>query len=308
MKMKKILSVLISAAIAAAVLCACRAERNILPERVTVYLKDSGTIVTEDYADFITGCVFGWLPPTCEREAIKSAACALSSLALRRMADRSGFENSGADITAETDGEFPYMTDEQISEEYGSSAERYMKKVRECTQQAICCAITYNNEPIGAVMCRISSGMTDSGALPFLNGVSMKCDESAEGYESTCALTPLAVKKALASVEGYCGSPHLSGNGAGWFSDPEYADSGTLKSVKFGGVEFTGKQLKDALELRSAAITVSFEQDKFLFTCRGWGDNTGMSLSCAQSLALQGMEMADILGYFYAGAELTTIG
>ena len=311
--MKKIISIVIAAAIAFAAAAAvflilCPREKP-LPDRITIYMKDSGRIITEDYRDFIVGCVFGWMSPACGREAIKSAACALNTLALYRMGARSGFENNGADITAEECGEFPFMTEEQITEEYGSSAPRYLEKVRECTEQAVNYAITYGGEPICAVMCRISSGRTDSGSFPCLAGASAQCDETADGYESTAALTPLEVRKALCNAMGEyaAGSISLVGNGENWFSKAEYADSGTLTSICFGGAKINGELLKNSLELRSAAITVSFTEDKFLFTCHGWGDNLGMSLSCAQTFALQGMKMTDILAYFYSGTELTVL-
>lgn len=273
-----------------------------VPNRVTVYMKDCGEIITEDYCDFLTGCVFGLIPPESEREAIKSTACALNTLAVYRMSNKSGFENNGADLTAEENGEFPYMSEAQIREQYGASAERYLNKVRECTEKAMQYIITYEEAPICAQMCRISSGKTDSGGFAYLAGVSAECDKEAEDWESSCALTPNAVRTALS---GTAGSPHLVGNGAEWFSEPQYAASGTLTGILFGGERVSGEQLKNALGLRSAAITVSFAEDKFLFVCHGFGGNVGMSLSCAQTFALQGMKMTDILAYFYGGTELT---
>ncbi len=273
-----------------------------LPGHVTVYLKDKGEIITEEYCDFLTGCVFGLIPPESEREAIKSAVCALNTLAVYRMAENSGFANNGADITAEENGEFPYMSEAEVRERYGASAERYISRVRECTEKAMRYIITYEEAPIYAQMCLISSGKTDSGAFPYLTGVSAECDTEADGWESSTALTPKAVR---ATLGGIAGKPHLVGNGGEWFSEPQYADTGTLTSILFGGKKISGKQLKDALGLRSAAITVSYAEDKFLFVCRGCGDNVGMSLSCAQTFALQGMKMTDILAYFYKDTVLT---
>lgn len=89
-----------------------------------------------------------------------------------------------------------------------------------------------------------------------------------------------------------------------WFSDPVYAESGTLLYITFNGERVTGAELKRALGLRSTAITVDYTEDRFAFTCLGNGENKGMSVNAADFMSRQGSTAEEILAVFYSGAEL----
>ena len=84
-----------------------------------------------------------------------------------------------------------------------------------------------------------------------------------------------------------------------WFSEPVYDEYGTLVSVKICGQTITGEFIKNTLGLRSAAIEIQFEDDCFVFICKGWGNNTGMSLAAADSMSRDGKTADEILAVFY---------
>ena len=99
----------------------------------------------------------------------------------------------------------------------------------------------------------------------------------------------------------------LPPNTGEWFSEPEYLPSGTLVKIKYGNKELTCAELREALSLRSAAIGVEYTEDMLKFSVKGCGNNVGMSIYCANQLALQGEKMTDILKYFYNGTELAPV-
>ena len=120
---------------------------------------------------------------------------------------------------------------------------------------------------------------------------------NARGFESSAAFTPEKVRSAL-------GGGNLSYNFNEWFYDPVYSDNGSLMFIDFSGERVTGDALQNALSLRSTAISVEFSEDKFVFRCRGWGDNRGMSIYAANFMAKNGKTAEEILKFFYPNAEI----
>ena len=307
-----VISAVTAALVAAAVLLAIKAFPSgavPVPERLTVYLKDEETIISMEYNSFIEGCVFGLISPKSEKEALKSAACAVSTLALYRMSQNSGFSNNGADITAGSGTEFPYSPPQEIAREYGERADYYAERVRAAVEAATGYVITYSGEPIYAAMCESSAGATDSGeehgiALAYLVSVAAEEDTERDGWESVAAFTPRMVRSALAEYA----PAVMSGSPADWFGEAELLSGGTVKEISFCGAEVSGAAVMAALGLRSAAFTVEYTEDLFRYTVHGCGENLGMSLSCADSFALHGMSMEEILAYFYPETTLSAAG
>ncbi len=268
-------------------------------EYVTVLLEEKGQIITVSSRDYIIGCLEGMISPKCEREALRAAAACVSSNARYYRARRGVFSYSGADYSDKLPG-LPYITPEEAAELHG---EKYLSKYADAAENAP--PLTYNGEPIFAAVCEISSGCTDSaadvlgGGFPYLVSVPTELDMECEGYGSVFSFTDQHVYSALSPL---C-EPALTADCSIWFADPQYYDSGTLKSISFGGCELSGEELRNALDLRSAAISVEYSEDRFRFSCRGYGDNLGMSLNYANELALRGKSAEEILKYFYFGID-----
>lgn len=297
-------ALLVLAAVFAAVLILRKPAEQQTPENaaeeyVTVLLEDKGQIVTVSRRDYIVGCLEGMISPKCERETLKAAAACVSSTARYYTARREVFSYSGADFSDKLPG-LPYITPEEAAELHG---EKYFSKYIEAAENAP--PLTYNGEPIFAAVCEISSGCTDNAAdvlgedFPYLVSVPTELDAECDGYNSVFSFTDRNVYSALSSL---C-EPSLTADCSIWFTDPHYFDSGTLKSISFGGCELSGEQIKNALGLRSAAISVEYSEDRFRFSCRGYGNNLGMSLNYANELALRGKNAEDILRYFYFGID-----
>lgn len=268
-------------------------------EYITVLLEDKKQIVTVSRRDYIAGCLAGLVSPRYEREALKAAAACVSSTARYYRARRGVFGYSGADLSDKLPG-LPYITPEEAAELHG---EKYLSKFVEAAENAP--PLTYNGEPIFAAVCEISSGCTDNAAdvlgndFPYLVSVPTELDAECEGYDSVFSFTEQNVYSALSPL---C-EPALTADCSAWFDNAVYYDSGTLKSIYFGGCEISGAELRNALGLRSAAISVEYSEDRFRFSCRGYGDNLGMSLNYANELALRGNSAEDILKYFYHGID-----
>lgn len=275
--------VLLAGVIALAVMLSGRRGSE-APARVSVYDSTAGVIYTMRYEELLAGCVSGLIPKNeeLEPEALKAVAAAESSR-LRYMAGTgSGFEITlGADYT--------------VSEQVPYSAE-ISDKVREAAKSALNVSLTFEGEPFNAPICRVSTGRTEE-CPPYSPSLELPCDVNARGFESSAAFTPEKVRSAL-------GGGNLSYNFNEWFYDPVYSDNGSLMFIDFSGERVTGDALQNALSLRSTAISVEFSEDKFVFRCRGWGDNRGMSIYAANFMAKNGKTAEEILKFFYPNAEI----
>ena len=300
--MKRIVLTLAALIAAVFMLTSCCARGVTPPESVSVWLRGRGEIAVITYNEYITGRVLAQLSPTAEQEALAAAACAANSTALAELAARSGFRNNGADFS----DELPVLCGEELEQAFCGS-HRLIKRVDEAVKKGVSYALTVDGAPAAAPMCAISSGQTEdvSALMPWVEALPCPLDKGAEGYESSAALTTDIVCRALKKI-----APEavLHGNGAEWFSGAEYTKAGTLTSIEFGGRALGGEELREALGLRSACVTVSCEEGGFRFKCRGLGSNTGMSLYTANRMALGGAEMSEILAHFYPEAELAGCG
>lgn len=261
-----------------------KAGENGVPLKISVYDSAAGAIYTPAYDDFLVGCVNGLITQgeRIEPEALKALAIAEDSRLRYIMQTRRGFEYLGADLTINEQA--PYTSN--------ASAE-----IREAVKSALNLSLTYDGEPFNAPICKVSAGKTEE-CPPYSPSLELPCDLNAKGFSSSASFTPEKVRAAL-------GGGNLSYNFGEWFHDAVYSDNGTLLFIDLGDMRMTGDTLRRSLSLRSTAIDVEFAEDRFVFKCTGWGDNRGMSINAANFMAKQGKTAAEILEFFYPGAELS---
>lgn len=298
--MKKLISALLAAAAALLLLCCCRASEQ--PLRVSVYLTEESRIVTLPYRDYIAGCVLGCVPSDCGVEALKAIACAINSRALCVMANPKPAEYCGADFSDSADPCLPYVTEEAARLLHGAQYDILCEKVARAVDFGAERALYFGGGIIPAQLCRCSAGITDSGdeAFPYISA-EIPEDEAAADFISTRAFSTDYVMRTLTERLSLTALPADCGK---WFSGAHYLPSGTLEYISFGGIRLSGAQLMQALGLRSAAITVEYTEQRFLFTVKGSGCNMGLSINAAAVMAQRGCSCEEILSRFYAGAEL----
>lgn len=261
------------------------AKKSPFPQKVTVYLKERSEIVSLDYSEFLEGCLRGFLPENkdlYEPQTLEALAVVVNTNALCALQNRDKFENYGADFS--TGEMFPY-TDKAVN----STARARVKAAAEASAKKY---LTLDGKPVQLDFCRISSGKTIP-KLPAMPSVNLPSDALCKGYLSKNAYTVNEVR-ALSEIKRLREQPEE------WFTEPVYDEYGTLVSVKICGQTITGEFIKNTLGLRSAAIEIGFEDDCFVFICKGWGNNTGMSLAAADSMSRDGKTADEILSFFYS--------
>ena len=96
----------------------------------------------------------------------------------------------------------------------------------------------------------------------------------------------------------------LSGKPAAWPGAASFTPAGYVQAMDWGGVSVPGTRLRALLGLRSACFAVSYEEDGFIFTTKGYGHGAGLSQYGAKAMALTGKHYKDILSHYFPGTQL----
>ena len=101
----------------------------------------------------------------------------------------------------------------------------------------------------------------------------------------------------------------LGDNPALWLSPVSYTESGYIMDIKVGNLTVTGKEVRAALDLRSASFAISYDSAEDLFTIhtQGYGHGVGLSQYGADYMARQGADFKEILTHYYTGVELAVL-
>ena len=81
--------------------------------------------------------------------------------------------------------------------------------------------------------------------------------------------------------------------------------SGRVQSIVINGKNYTGRQVREKLQLASSDFTIEKEGDDFVFVTKGNGHGVGMSQYGAQGMAKEGYGYVDILKHYYQGIDIT---
>lgn len=276
---------------------------------------DLSTEKIEKYTakEFAIGAIAAEMPPSFHTEALKAQGLAALTYAMRlkmQNAEQEDESLKGADFSV-GDGTFTgFMTKEQMQEQYGDHFDAYYEKIEQAAEEICDQLIIYDSQPIVAAYHAISGGKTEAAqnvwqsAVDYLVPVDSAGDELSPDYEKTTTMSAEEVKEKLSSgIDG----TDFSSDPSQWITIVSRTESETVNEVKVGGVSTTGKQIRSLLGLRSADFSVSYQDNAFTFTTKGYGHAVGMSQYGADYLARQGYTYQQILQHYYTGVQIVTI-
>ena len=272
-------------------------------ETIRLYLTSEDKVVNIPFEDYVKGVVAAEMSADNNAEALKAQAVAAYTFAYRRKEMRTAEKYDVSDSYATDQA---YLSDASAKEKWGDSYDVNMKKISDAADAVKGQLIKYNGEPILAVYHSISGGKTESAenvwgeAYPYLVPVESVGDVLSPNYLSTVTFTADEIKTAMSEL-----GITFSENAAEWFGEKKCSDSGTVLTLPVCGTEVKGTDIRAALGLRSANFDVSFSEDSFTFTVRGYGHGVGMSQYGAQFMAQQGSTYEEILCWYYPGCQIT---
>ena len=244
---------------------------------------------------YVMGVVSAEMPALFPKEALKAQAVAARTYQIRKMRE-AGSKQVLYDVGQ------AYATPKERREKWGSHAKEYEKKVAEAVRETKGEIMVYEAEPILAVFHAQSSGKTEDSEnvwvqkIPYLRSVDSSGDLTAPNHE---VQTEIGADMVLQKLSRY-GDLGVSAKTL-QLSVKERTRAGYIRQIAAGRLMLTGKEVREALGLRSADFTVEKKGDTFLFVTEGYGHGAGMSQHGAAALAEKGMSYHDILSHYYTG-------
>ena len=270
----------------------------------------TGTVLEVPVREYLIGVVCAEMPASFAPEALKAQTVAAHTYAeriCRRNRENPDPALFGADFSNDSNVYQAYYTEEQIREAFGSSFDIYHAKISAAVNAVCSELLYYENEPIVAAFHAMSAGKTENaetvwGApLAYLVSVDSSTDADAPNFLETEVFSVQQVKEILLAADP---ALVLSDDPAMWFSAPVVSEAGTVIRLQAGSRIFSGQQIRTLFSLRSAAFTVSYAEDAFTFTTKGFGHAVGMSQYGANAMAQAGCSYQEILAHYYPGTVL----
>lgn len=275
----------------------------------SVLMKETGEVEEVGRVDYVCGVVAAEMSPLNHEEALKAQAVAAYTMACRAKETQQGTPDpnfKGADFSNDPASFQGYLNEAQQRERFGENYEEYRSRIRKAVEAVEGEKLTYQGETALAVYHAISSGRTETpqnvwgGGPEYLKSVESVGDLLAPDYQKQVSFSSAELKEKMSSLEIPFGETP-----AEWFGEPERTQAGTVTAIPVCGVSVKGSEVREALSLRSANFDVSFQNDTFTFTVRGYGHDVGMSQYGANYMANEGSGYREILSWYYPGCEIT---
>lgn len=258
----------------------------------TVHIKRSnGKDITMELEEYLIGVVGSEMPASFAKEALKAQAVSARTFVAKR-----NFEVD--DTTASQ----VFQDDSQLKQVWKESYDENKKRIEEAVTETKGEVLTYQGELITAAFFSSCNGYTNnsedywSNSSPYLRSVESAWDKSVAGNTQTKEFSLTHFSNAL----GFQNSVKSIGK-------PEYFENGYVKSIVIDGIKFSGREIREALSLRSSAFQIKLNKQTIQITTEGFGHGIGMSQYGAKAMAEAGYDYKKILKHYYTDVEITAL-
>ena len=283
-------------------------EKNEENEKmISVYFHNLDEVRTVSMEEYLIGVLPAEMPPSFNEEALKAQAVAARTFIINREKAGNNEEHKGATVCTDFNHCKAYITEEEAKEKWGVDWDNiYKQKISNAVYETKGLIVTYNDEPISAVFHSTSSGKTENSedvwqtSLPYLRSVESEGEEKSPRYTSTVSLSCDEFKSIISKANQ---NAVFNDNPESWIGKSEYNESGSVKTITLGGVEFKGTDVRNMFSLRSANFKITVD-DNIIFNVTGNGHGVGMSQYGANYAAENGYNYEKILKKYYQGVEI----
>lgn len=245
-----------------------------------------------DIESYLEGVISSEMSPAFEMEALKAQCVAARTFVVQR-----GYE---VDDTTNTQ---VYRDDKQLKDIWKDNYDVYHKKIQQAVQETTGEILTYQGKPISALFFSSSCGKTANAQeywgnkVPYLVSVDSSWDKQSEEYEKSITMS----KQEFSTALGFQNTVHE-------IEEPIRYDSGYVKEIRIDRIVFTGREVREKLNLRSSCFTIKENKDNVVITTKGYGHGVGMSQIGAQAMAEKGTSYKQILSHYYPKTKIEKLG
>ncbi len=270
---------------------------------INVWDVKTETLITMTLEEYVKGVVAAEMPVTFAPEALKAQAVVARTYALQRIEnDVRIHEHPEAHLSTDYRSGQAWVSFAELKERWGTF-EYYLnkRKIDQAVSETNGVVATYNGKPILAVYHSTSGGRTEDSehywvdTLPYLRSVDDPYGAHSPYQYSTIKLN-ISDFMRLMDIE------HIS-----QVKVVERYPSGRVKTMEAGSKWFSGRDVRQRLNLRSSWFTVNVHDQAVDFSVWGYGHGVGMPQYGADGMAREGYDYRQILQYYYQGIALEHI-
>lgn len=269
------------------------------PFSVSVMRTASDNVEDVPLETYVARVVASEMPADFELEALKAQALAARTYIANHIMYQEDDEES--DVSDTTDHQV-YKNDEELRSQMKDEYEEKMGKIEKAVAETEGEIITYDDEIITPAYFSTSNGYTEDAGdywdddIPYLQSVESPWDEDSPKYLDQKVMSAADVENTLGT--------NLSG-------DKEFAishtDSGRVETIELGDHTFSGREVREALDLRSSDFSIEEKNGHFIFKTKGFGHGIGMSQYGANGMAQDGKSYKDIITHYYHDVDISQI-
>ncbi|SEO23869.1 stage II sporulation protein D [Amphibacillus marinus] len=276
-----------------------------LPEESMLTVKveraSSNEIEAVPLEQYVISVVSSEMPADFELEALKAQALAARTYIVQYMLATDAA--NGEQVITDTVQHQVYRNQEELKELWGSDYSWKLAKITEAVAATAGEILTYDNNPITPAFFSTSNGKTENSedywenSLPYLVTVDSHWDADSPKFIDQKTIQISEVEQQLGiSFTSPVQNPRMT-----------YTSSNRVQTVELGGNVFTGREIREKLDLRSTDFTIEHKNDYLIFTTKGFGHGVGMSQYGANGMAKEGKGYQEIVQHYYQGVEISAI-
>lgn len=273
--------------------------------QVKVYRTEKKVVETLPLEQYIEGVVAAEMPAEFEREALKAQAMAARTYIARRLSEGKWDDVPDGAHVLDTIQHQVYIDEEQRRERWGSQYEWKNQRIQQAVLDTAGIVLTFNGKPIDATFFSTSNGFTENSgeyweqSIPYLKSVPSPWDIDSPRYEETVVLSTAEIEKNLGVKLDQAAS-----SGGAWYQVQSTTTGNRIGKIIIGGKEFTGREVREKLNLNSSSFSMELRGSHVYITTKGYGHGVGMSQWGANGMAKSGKKAEQIVKYFYQGIDL----
>lgn len=275
---------------------------------VKITVQVDGTAREMALEDYVAGVVAAEIAPTFPTEALKAQAVAARTYAAYKLTAGRADAHPDADVCDDYHHCAAYLDlAAEASGRWGSEAGAYESAIVDAVRATRGQVVKYDGKPIIAVFCAAAGEKTEAAVdvwgseVPYLQNVDSPGGADCPKYRGKVRFTAGEFRDKMAEA---VPSADLTGAPGTWFAASERSPAGGIKTVRLGGVQVTGTDLRETLGLNSTNFTLEVTDDSITFLTTGYGHGVGLSQYGAKHLADAGKTYQDILTHYYVGTTV----
>ncbi|WP_404455813.1 stage II sporulation protein D [Virgibacillus necropolis] len=271
------------------------------PFSVAVMRASSEQVEDIPLEEYVAGVVASEMPAGFELEALKAQALAARTYVVSHMLHQP--ENADSTVT-DTVQHQVYKDEQELRRIWGTDFDWKMTKINKAVAETKGEILTYKEEPIEPAFFSTSNGYTENSEdywpnkFAYLRSVPSPWDKNSPEFleQKTIPITEVEEELAIDIPSSEKLSLKIS-----------RTDGKRVDQIKIADKTFSGRDVREKLELRSSDFTIEKKNDHLIFTTEGYGHGVGMSQYGANGMAKEGKGYKEILTYYYQGVKISKV-